>query len=522
MFTSLNNSSAGIWRFLGRLLTLSAAVLSFTLDGCAVGPNFMRPKEPTTQRYTYEKEPESTITADDGEQHFKLEAKIAADWWRLFNCSKLNVAVMQAVENSPTMQAAQAALRQSEDNLRAGYGIFYPQLGASFEPTRQQFSPARFGESSGPSLFNLYTLSTTVSYVLDVWGGERRTIEGLGAQVDVEYYNAQGTYLTLSGNVVNAIVAEAAYAAEIGATQRILGFLAEQTQITAAQVRAGMVPYSNLLSIQSQLATSEAALPPLQQQLAHTRHLLAILIGAAPADVKLPEVTFAELTLPEELPVSLPADLVRQRPDVLTAESQLHYASAQIGVATAAMLPSFTLNANYGLNSTSLSSLFGSTAAFWTLGAAIASPLIQGPTLWYQRKAAIDAYQQALANYRQTVLAALAQVADALDALQHDAESVRAESEALSAASETLRLIQANYRAGTVNYLQVLIADYQYQQASLGYIQALGQRLQDTAALFLALGGGWWNGQEQNLGLLSKLQASTKALPLDRMLQQVQ
>jgi NodT family efflux transporter outer membrane factor (OMF) lipoprotein len=197
--------------------------------------------------------------------------------------------------------------------------------------------------------------------------------------------------------------------------------------------------------------------------------------------------------------VSLPSDLVRQRPDILMAEAQLHSASAQIGVATAAMFPSFTLNANYGWNSTSLSTLFASSAAFWTMGAALATPLIQGPTLWYQRKAAIDAYQQTLANYRQTVLAALAQVADALDALQHDAQTLRAQSRALNTAAEALHLIQANYQAGTVNYLQVLIADYQYQQAKLGDIQTMGQRLQDTAALFVALGGGWWNTQEDAL-----------------------
>ncbi len=194
-----------------------------------------------------------------------------------------------------------------------------------------------------------------------------------------------------------------------------------------------------------------------------------------------------------DLPVSLPSQLVRQRPDILVAEAQLHSASAQIGVATANMLPNFNLTANYGLNSNTLSTLFAGSAAFWTMGATLATPLIQGPTLWYQRKAAIDAYQEAQATYRQTVLAALAQVADTLDALQHDAEALKAQSEALSSAAEALHLIQANYQAGTVNYLQVLIADYQYQQANLGYIQAAGQRFQDTAALFVALGGGWWN-----------------------------
>ncbi len=500
MSTSPRNSRAeGCCRGCDYVLKALCVLLSCWIAGCALGPDFVRPEGPIGHHYTYEEEPGGTIAAEGGAQRFERGAKIAADWWRLFDCSKLDAIVMQSIANNPTLQAAQASLRQSKDNLRAGYGIFYPQLGASFQPTRQQFSPARFGESTGPSIFNLYTFSTTVSYVLDVFGGERRTIEGLGAQVDVQYYNTQGSYLALSGNVVNAVVAEAAYSAEIEATQQIVGFFEEQTNVTAAQARAGVVPYTNLLSIQTQLATTQATLPPLQQQLAHTRHLLATLAGQAPADWTPRQVTFSELTLPNDLPVSLPSDLVRQRPDILVAEAQLHSASAQIGVATAAMFPSFALNANYGRNSTSLSTLFAANAAFWTMGAALATPLIQGPTLWYQRKAAIDAYQQALANYRQTVLAALAQVADALDALQHDAETLRAQSQALDAAAEALHLIQANYQAGTVNYLQVLIADYQYQQTRLGYIQAMGQRLQDTAALFVALGGGWWNTPEDAL-----------------------
>ena len=478
-----------------------------------MGPDFVRPEGPASRHYSYEEEPGKTIAAEGVAQRFERGAKIAADWWRLFDCPKLDAVVMQSIANNPTLQAAQASLRQSEDNLRAGYGIFYPQLGASFQPARQQFSPARFGESVGPSIFNLYTFSTTVSYVLDVFGGERRTVESLGAQADVQYYNAQGSYLTLSGNIVNAIVAEAAYSAEIEATQQIVGFLEEQTNVTSAQARAGIVPYANLLSIQTQLATTQATLPPLLQQLAHTRHLLATLAGQAPADWAPPQVTLSELKLPDDLPVSLPSDLVRQRPDILVAEAQLHSASAQIGVATAALFPSFTLNADYGWNSLSLSTLFASNAAFWTMGAAVATPLIQGPTLWYQRKAAIDAYQQALANYRQIILAALAQVADALDALQHDAETLRAQSQALNAAAEALHLIQINYEAGTVNYLQVLIADYQYQQAKLGYIQAMGQRLQDTAALFVALGGGRWNAPESTIGNSSAENAGSSLSP---------
>ncbi len=331
MFTLLKNSRARACRRAYHYLLRTLCVfLPCYLAACAVGPDFVRPKGPANLHYSYEGEPSGTIAAEGVAQRFEPGAKIAADWWRLFNCSKLNAVVNQSIANNPTLQAAQASLRQSEDNLRAGYGIFYPQLGASFQPTRQQFSAARFGENTGPSIFNLYTFSTTVSYVLDVFGGERRTVEGLGAQVNVQYYNAKGSYLALSGNVVNAVVAEAAYSAEIEATQEIIGFLEEQTNLTAAQAQAGVVPYANLLSIQTQLATTEATLPPLRQQLAHTRHLLATLAGQAPADSAPPRVTLVELTLPNDLPVSLPSDLVRQRPDILVAEAQLHSASAQI------------------------------------------------------------------------------------------------------------------------------------------------------------------------------------------------
>jgi NodT family efflux transporter outer membrane factor (OMF) lipoprotein len=493
MYTSRENRCERGRAVAAQCELLGVVMLSCILAGCAVGPDFVRPAAPTTQRYDHGEQPASTIATVGGAQRFEYRGHVASDWWKLFGCPKLDGMVLQATANNPTLQSAQAALKQSEDNLRAGYGIFFPQLSAGFQPTRQQFSPSRFGENVSPSIFSLYTLSTTVTYTLDVFGGERRTVESLSAQADVQYYNTVGTYLTLTGNIVNAIVAEAAYQAEINSTEHLVGFLQEQERITTAQAKAGIVPYSNLLSIQTQLATTEATLPPLRQQLAHTRHLLTTLAGRyAGEDWAPPRVSFAELTLPNQIPVSVPSDLVRQRPDILVAEAQLHSASAQIGVATAAMLPNFTLSANYGLNSTSLSSLFGNSAEFWTLGASLATPLIQGPTLWYQRKAAIDAYQQALANYRQVVLAALAQVADALDALQHDAEAVKAESEALNSSAENLRLINANYQAGTVNYLQVLIADYQYEQSQIGYVQALGQRYQDTAALFVALGGGWW------------------------------
>jgi NodT family efflux transporter outer membrane factor (OMF) lipoprotein len=333
----------------------------------------------------------------------------------------------------------------------------------------------------------------TVSYALDIFGGERRAVESLNAQVDFQRYMVLGTYLTLTGNIVNTIIARSAYDAEIKTTEQIISLLKEQVRITEIQEQAGTVPYLNVLSLQSQLASTEAVLPPLRQKLSQTEHLLATLIGYLPAEWTSPQVDLSDLTLPTNLPVTLPSELVHQRPDILAAEAQLHSASAEIGVATAALFPSFTLNGTYGLNNASIKDLFKNTSSFWNLGANLTAPLFHGGTLSAKRRAAIEAYNQAAANYRQTVLSAFAQVADNLRALEHDAEILRAQSQALKASEEALRLIQANYEAGTVSYLQVLVADNQYHQAKIGYLQALAQRFQDTDAFFVVLGGGWWD-----------------------------
>jgi NodT family efflux transporter outer membrane factor (OMF) lipoprotein len=311
--------------------------------------------------------------------------------------------------------------------------------------------------------------------------------------VDFQRYSVAGTYLALSGNIVNTVIARAAYLEEIKATGQIIDMLKEQNRITEIQAQAGTVPYSNVLSIRSQLASAEATLPPLRQKVNQADHLLATLAGRMPSEWTPAEVELADLTLPVDLPITLPSEFVRQRPDILAAEAQLHSASADIGVATAALYPSFTLNGSYGLENTSFSNLFKNTSSIWSLGPDITAPLFHGGTLRSKRQAAIEAYSQSLANYRQTVLSAFAQVADTLRALEHDAETLNAQSQSLDSAEKALRLMQANYEAGLVNYVQVLIADNLYHQAKIGYLQAQAQRFQDTVAIFVALGGGWWN-----------------------------
>jgi len=463
--------------------------------GCAVGPNFVRPKPPSVESYTHGAEPATAVSVNGQVQRFEKGAKIDAEWWRLFGSAEINAVLEEALATNQTLQAAEASLRQSQENLRAGYGVFFPQFDGSFSATRQKFSPARFGSTSPSTIFNFFTLAATVNYTLDVFGRERRAVESLRAQVDFQRYTALATYLTLTGNIVNTVIAQAAYGAQIKATEEMIRLLKDQVRITEIQVKAGTVPYSNVLSVQSQLAATEATLPVLQQRLSQTGHLLATLAGRTPAEWTPPEVDLADLKLPRDLPISLPSDLVRQRPDILAAEAQLHSASANIGVATAALFPSVTLDGTYGQNSTSLKDLFKRASNYWSLAADASTPLFHGGTLWFQRKAAIEGYQQFLASYRQTVLNAFAQVADTLRALENDAEALSAQSLAVDSATEVVRLIQKNYEAGLVNYLQVLIADTQYYQAKINYVQATALRLQDSVALFVALGGGWWNAE---------------------------
>jgi NodT family efflux transporter outer membrane factor (OMF) lipoprotein len=462
------------------------------LGGCAVGPNFVRPAAPDTDRYTHEAQPEATVKADGQAQHFTPGTDIPADWWRLFKSPQLDAIVRQAISNNPTLQAAEASLRQSQDNLRAGYGLYFPQGHAGASASRQLTAPVQQGSQSSGSIFNLFTASGTISYTLDVFGGKRRTVEGLRAQADSQRYESKAAFLALSANVVNTSVARAAYMAQIRATEQLIELENQQLHLAETQVRAGTAPYSTVLSVRSLISANQALLAPLEQNASQAEHLLAMLEGVVPSKANLPDIDLAELSLPADLPLSLPSDLVNQRPDILSSEALMHLASANIGIATAAMFPSFSLSGTYGGASTTLANL-SAVSKFWSIGPTATTPEFQGNSLWYVRRASIDAYQQSQATYRQTVLGAFEQVADSLKALEHDAEGLQAQVEAQRAAGEALNLLQVNYRAGLVAFPDVLTADVQFHQATIGWLQALAQRHQDTVALFVALGGGWWN-----------------------------
>ena len=473
--------------------TLAAAALAVTF-GCAVGPDFERPKPPAEAGYTEGPPLQETILADGNRQRFVPGAELLADWYRLFCSAEMQARIEGGLAANPTLEAARASLRRSEDDLRAGYGVFLPQIDSGSSASRQH---PFLGVTGVPrQTFDLYTVSATVDYVLDVFGGERRTVESEGAQVDFQRYEAAAAYLTLVGNVLNATIAEASYAAQIDATRRLIATERDQVHILGVQADAGTIPYAGVLVLETQLSATEAQLPVLEQRLSETQHLLATLLGEEPAAWSSTPVSLTSLELPRDVPLTVPSELVRQRPDILAVEAQLHAASAEIGVATAALYPHLTLTGTYGWDNTSPSPLFAGPNAIWLYGAQLAAPLFHGGTLWFKRRSAIDSYQQSFATYRQTVLAALAQVADLLRALEHDAEQVAAQARQEKAAHEALRLTSVNYQSGVASYLEVLISDVQENQAMIASIGGRAQRLQDSVALFVALGGGWWNAKD--------------------------
>ena len=471
-------------------------LLALTLSACAAGPDFKRPAAPPNARYLPRNDLPVYTTAIGQTQHFRYGADVSATWWHALHSQAIDALVSQAIAGNPDLQVAQASLQQAQDSLRAGQGIFFPQIGGNLGAARERSTPAGLGLSGG--IFNLFTLGATVSYALDLFGGERRTVEALHAGVDTQRYTLQGAYQTLIGNVVNTALARQAYADEITAMRQLISLQTQQLDLVDARIRGGGEAYTDLLSLRSARALNIAQLASLALKRDQADHLLHTLLGQTPGEARIPDIDFAALHLPATLPVSLPSELVRQRPDSLAAEARLHQASANIGVATAALFPSISWSGDYGAEANTTGALGQGKSRFWSGDASVQQPVFQGGTRWFNRKAAIDAYQSSLQSYRSTVLAAFQQVADVLKALQHDAESLQANDEAQRDAAEALQLVQANYAAGLSNNVQVLVADAQYRQARIAYLQALAQRYQDTVALYIALGGGGWHGMEND------------------------
>ena len=466
------------------------------LSACAVGPDFKVPPAPAEAGYTPEAHPAATVTSDVAggtSQRFEAGRDIPGLWWRLFHSKDLDGLIVQALEANPSLQAAQASLWQAKENLYAARGKLLPSVDANSSATREQFSPAEFGGTGAPFIFNLFQATVNVSFAPDVFGGQRRQIEASAAAADYQRFELEATYLTLTANVVTAAVAEASLRGQIAATREIIKAESDQLNVVQQQFDIGAATRTDVLTQQSEVATTQATLPPLEKQLEQQRHVLAALTGRFPNEAQREHLTLAMLRLPTGLPLSLPSQLVEQRPDVRAAEAQLHQASAQIGVAIAARLPQFNLTGNYGTASPTVAAMFSPTTTVWTIAANGAQPLFHGFTLLHQERAAKAAYAATEAQYRNTVLGAFQNVADVLRALQLDAATLKAQAAALRAASATLDLARGQYKLGAITYVTLLNSQRSYAQARLALVQAQAARFADTAALFQALGGGWWN-----------------------------
>jgi NodT family efflux transporter outer membrane factor (OMF) lipoprotein len=464
--------------------------------GCAVGPDFERPAAPDVAGYTPETLAAQTASADvqgGDAQRFVSDRDIPGEWWTLFGSKPLDDLIKQALAANPDLEAAQAALRQAHENVRAEESSFFPSVDANASAARQRINVGSFGGSSSSTIFNLYDASVNVSYNPDVFGGTRRQVESLVAQAEDQRFQLEATYLALTSNIVTAAVQEASLRGQIEATEQIIKDESAQLDVLRQQFALGGASRADVLAQEATLRQTQATLPPLQKQLAQQRNRLTALAGKFPSQEVEERFDLAAIQLPVDLPVSLPSKLVAQRPDIRSAEALVHSASAEIGVATANQLPQITLSASYGTEALTIGSLFTPGTAVWSIAGAVAQPLFDAGQRLHQKRAAVAAFDQAAAQYRSTVLTAFQNVADSLRALQSDADALQAQLAAERSAADSLNIAREQYRVGAISYLTLLNAQTTYQEARIALVQAQANRYADTAALFVALGGGWWN-----------------------------
>jgi NodT family efflux transporter outer membrane factor (OMF) lipoprotein len=489
---------------------------------CAVGPRYHRPQAPVDAGYAPTPLPQSSAAAPihGGEvQHLIDGRDIPFEWWELFKSPALNALVERAFRANPTIVAAQAALVQAQELVYAQRGFFFPTINANYNFERQKIAgnltvdnvPGVEGDGHNdlppvqnldtsphthPFFYNLHTAALTVGFVPDVFGANWRQVETLAAQTEAQRYALEATYVTLASNVVAAAIQEASLRAQIEATRQIIAADEKSLQILRDQFRLGLAMRIDVAAQEAALGQARMLLPPLQKQLEQTRDLIRVLVGSLP-NQEIPQTfEFDALQLPPELPLSLPARIIDQRPDVRAAEAQLHAANAQVGVAIAAMLPQFSVTGNGGGNADEFAWMFRTGGPFWSIVGGVSQPIFEGGTLLHRKRAANAALKQAAAQYQSTVIAAYQNVADTLHASLSDADTLAADVDAENAAKVTYDLTRRQLEAGYVNYLALLSAETTYQQALLTRVQAQATRYGDTVALFQALGGGWWNRKQ--------------------------
>jgi len=486
-----------------------AAMMAALVCGCAVGPDFAPPPPPNAAGYSAAPAPARTVVANvaGGEsQRFLKGRDIPGDWWRLFGSQRLRTLTERALKNNPDLGAAQAALRVAQANLAAGKGAYFPTVTGNVFATRQKpqiSGPATPDENGNLVLpesptFNLFTGQVLVSYTPDVFGGIRRNVESLQAQSDNQRFQLEATYLTLTSNIVVAAVQEASLRGQIEATQSLIKIATDVLQLLRTQFNAGQISESDVVTQEAAMAQIEQTLPPLQRQLEQQRHLLSALTGGLPSQEPPEKFTLTALRLPRDLPVSVPSQLVQQRPDLRAAEENLHSASALIGVAVANRLPNVTLTGNVGTTAPQIAQLFSPGTGSWAIAGSLLQPIFDAGILYQHEVAARATFEQASSQYRSTVVTSFQNVADSLSALKNDAVALQKAVAAENASNRSLTIARRRLELGDINYILVLNAQQTYFQALLSRVQAQASRLADTAALFQALGGGWWNREDRD------------------------
>ncbi|WP_343729571.1 efflux transporter outer membrane subunit [Duganella sp.] len=461
-------------------------MVALLLSGCAAGPDFTRPAAPAVASYTAEP------LAGPADQRLAAGKEVPAQWWTVFGSEELNQLVDAALQANPELQATDAALRAARETAAAQRGAYLPSADLHLQPSRQRVADTLSSPTaSGANLYSLHTAQLNIGYTPDVFGGTRRQVEAADAQTDVARYQREAARLTLAANVVSAAIEEAALHAQLTAMQQLVAQSGRQLDAVRKQKQAGQVGAADVAAQEAALAQVEAQLPPLQKQLAQQHDLLAVLAGHYPSEYIDRHLDFSKLVLAAELPLSVPARLVEQRPDIRAAAAQLQAASAQIGIARAARLPNIALTASMGSSALDAGTLFKSGAGFWSIGTDLVQPLFRGGALLHQQRAAEAAYDQAAAQYRAAVLTAFQNVADTLHAIDADARALQAAAHAEQAERSSLRMAERQWQLGLSAYPPVLQAGQAWQQATINLIQAKASRYADTVALFQALGGGW-------------------------------
>lgn len=488
-----------------------------TISSCKVGPNFHRPAPPNTQRYTALPQPNKTVHVRGAgkagqSQQMVMGHDIPGEWWHLFHSTQLNRLIQQGIKHNPTLAAATASVQEAYQLLRAQIGeSFFPAVDITLNGSRSKTNAINVGFPAS-NTFSLFIAESQASYILDFFGKERRTVESDRAQLDFKRYEMLATYVSLTADIAASYIDIASLQSQIKTTKELIREETKTLELIKDQYQVGGASEENIYTQQTLLAQTKATLPPLRKNLALAQHTLAILVGKLPSNFKPQSFNLNKLRLPKKLPVSLPSSFVRQRPDILASEALIHEATANVGIAIANFFPQITLTGDYGLISHSLTDLGNSDTNIWSLAAQLLQPFFRGGSLIAQKRAAVAALHQKLADYHSTVLKSFKDVSDALRSIDLDAKTFLEQYRAEAAAKKSLTVSRNQFRVGANNYLNVLTAEENYEQTVLNRIQAQALRYSDTVSLFQALGGGWWNNPIKTASLKAAGELKTRRL----------